>query len=79
MYKELALITSYIAWARLLKGTIFETFDASYHIAVEFYKKYPDDSIWGLEDGNLEWSETLEAFVLDYITDNRQFSHFINH
>lgn len=58
--KELALISSYIVWADLLNGTIFQTFDIAYEIAEEFIKEYPVNTKWAL---NKQWDETLERFV----------------
>jgi glycosylphosphatidylinositol transamidase (GPIT) subunit GPI8 len=58
--KELALISSYITSKNLLNGTLFNTFDRAWVLAIEFLELYPSNSEWTV---NNPWDAVLEEFV----------------
>jgi len=40
-------------------GTVFQTFDKAYGVALKFVEKYPPDTLWD----DLEYDETILAFT----------------
>jgi len=57
--KELAMVTAVIVQEDILGGSLFQTFDRAYEIAVEFMKLYPHDYDWS----ELEYDETIIEFA----------------
>ena len=66
--KELSLLTNIIRQEDLLNGSIFQTFDNIYEIALAFVEKYGvDEIIWGVD---MEYEETVVKFATEYIKRN---------
>ena len=69
--REVALVTAVIIREDILMGTVYQTFDRAYEIAVKFEARYPSDRDWGVddirdEDGNLityDWDEAVINFA----------------
>ena len=69
--KEVALVTALIIREDILMGTVFQTFDKAYEIAVRFVDRYPPNLDWGVDDirdadGNLithDWDEAVINFA----------------
>lgn len=69
--REVALVTAFIIREDILMGTVYQTFDKAYEIAVKFVDSYPSDLDWGVddirdEDGNLityDWDEAVINFA----------------
>jgi len=69
--REVALVTAVIIREDILMGTVYQTFDRAYEIAVKFVDSYPSDLDWGVddirdEDGNLithDWDEAVINFA----------------
>ena len=65
---EVALVTAILRENEILNGTIFQTFDRLYEIALAFVDKYGvNDIVWGIE---MEYEETVYAFGVEYIKSN---------
>jgi hypothetical protein len=45
-HKDLALITCIIIQEDILGGTVFQTFDKAYDIAIKFQEIFPEDKDW---------------------------------
>lgn len=76
--REVALVTAVIIREDILMGTVYQTFDKAYEIAVKFVDRYPSDLDWGVddirdEDGNLithDWDEAVINFARKRLTPN---------
>ncbi len=66
--KELALLTNIIRQEDLINGSIFQTFDEIYKIALAFVGRYGVDKImWGVD---MEYEETVVEFATEYVKRN---------
>ena len=62
------MLTNIIRQEDLLNGSIFQTFDNIYEIALAFVEKYGvDEIIWGVD---MEYEETVVEFATEYIKRN---------
>lgn len=59
--KDLALITCIIIQEDLLGGTVFQTFDKAWELAIEFQKLYAHDFNW--EKQEMDFDEAIIDFV----------------
>lgn len=59
--KDLALITAIIIQEDLLGGTVFQTFDKAWELAIEFQKLYAHDYNW--ENQEMDFDEAIIKFV----------------
>lgn len=59
--KDLALITAIIIQEDLLGGTVFQTFDKAWKLAIEFQKLYAHDYDW--EQHEMDFDEAVIEFV----------------
>ena len=59
--KDLALITAIIIQEDLLGGTVFQTFDKAWELAIEFQKLYAHDYDW--ENQEMDFDEAIIKFV----------------
>jgi len=59
--KDLALITAIIIQEDLLGGTVFQTFDKAWELAIEFQKLYAHDFYW--ERQEKDFDEAIIDFV----------------
>lgn len=60
--KEVALVTAIIIREDVFLGTVFQTFDKAYDVALKFVEKYPPDTLWD----DLEYDETILAFTQNF-------------
>jgi len=68
--KDLALITALILNEDILGGTIFQTFDRAYAIAINFQYIYPHDFDWEGED--IDFDEAVILFTKKVLEDEIQ-------
>lgn len=72
--KEIALVSSVIIKLDILGGSIWQTFDKAYDIALTFVEAYPPDQYdgkWGEDiDGLGDYEETIQNFVFNYLDKN---------
>jgi len=69
--EELALVTAVIREDEVLNGTLWQTFDNNYKIAVAFIEKYGVDEVkWGL-DYDMDFEETVVEFARNYAEENQ--------
>ena len=62
---EVALVTTILRENEIIHGTLFQTFDRLYEIALAFVVKYGVNNIeWGVE---MEYEETVVAFGVEDI------------
>ena len=63
--KEIAITTAYIAYSLVNEryNSIIQMLDKAYDYAVLFVEKYPLHTKWGLEEGELDWEETVYEFL----------------
>lgn len=59
--KEIALITSIIINEDILGGTIFQTFDKAYQIAINFNNEHGEN--WGIDFNNLDFDEAVIKYT----------------
>ena len=46
---------------------LFETFDKVYEVAELFVNSYPEDRIWGADEGGEDFEEYMEKYIKKYL------------
>ena len=64
--KDKALFVAYFYWSGYNKETLFQSFDKVYEVAELFVNSYPEDRIWGADEGGEDFEEYMEKFIKKY-------------